>query len=50
MGKLIKYAKPYWIQSVICPLLMVGEVVLELLIPLYMGKIVDIGISGGDMH
>lgn len=50
MGKLIKYAKPYWIQSVICPLLMIGEVVLELLIPLYMGKIVDIGISGGDMH
>lgn len=50
MGKLIKYAKPYWLQSVICPLLMVGEVVLELLIPLYMGKIVDIGISGGDMH
>lgn len=50
MGKLIKYAKPYWIQSVICPLLMIGEVVLEMLIPLYMGKIVDIGISGGDMH
>lgn len=50
MGKLIKYAKPYWIQSVICPLLMIGEVVLELLIPLYMGKIVDIGITGGDMH
>ena len=50
MGKLIKYAKPYWLQSVICPLLMIGEVVLELLIPLYMGKIVDIGISGGDMH
>lgn len=50
MGKLIKYAKPYWIQSVICPILMIGEVVLEMLIPLYMGKIVDIGISGGDMH
>lgn len=50
MGKLIKYAKPYWIQSVLCPLLMIGEVVLELLIPLYMGKIVDIGITGGDMH
>lgn len=50
MGKLIKYAKPYWIQSVLCPLLMIGEVVLELLIPLYMGKIVDIGITGGDIH
>jgi len=49
MGKLIKYAKPYWLQSVICPLLMIGEVVLELLIPLYMSKIVDIGIPNGDM-
>ena len=49
MGKLIKYAKPYWLQSVICPILMIGEVVLELLIPLYMSKIVDIGIPNGDM-
>lgn len=50
MGKLIKYAKPYWIQSVICPFLMIGEVVLELLIPLYMSKIVDVGIPNGDMQ
>lgn len=50
MGKLIKYAKPYWWQSVICPFLMTGEVILELLIPLYMSKIVDVGIPNGDMH
>lgn len=50
MGKLIKYAKPYWWQSLICPFLMTGEVILELLIPLYMSKIVDIGIPNGDMH
>ncbi len=50
MGKLIKYAKSYWPQSVICPILMIGEVVLELLIPLYMSKIVDIGIPNGDMQ
>ena len=50
MGKLIKYAKPYWWQSLICPLLMTGEVILELLIPLYMSKIVDVGIPNGDMH
>ncbi len=49
MGKLIKYAKSYWLQSVICPILMIGEVVLELLIPLYMSKIVDVGIPNGDM-
>lgn len=50
MGKLIRYAKPYWIQSVICPFLMIGEVLLELLIPYYMGRIVDVGIPNGDMH
>lgn len=50
MGKLIRYAKPYWIQSVICPILMIGEVVLELLIPYYMGRIVDVGIPNGDMQ
>ena len=50
MGRLIKYAKPYFWQSILCPFLMVGEVVMELLIPLYMGKIVDVGIQNGDMH
>lgn len=50
MGKLIKYAKPYWWQSLLCPFLMIGEVVLELLIPLYMSKIVDVGIPNGDMQ
>lgn len=50
MGKLIKYAKPYWWQSLICPFLMTGEVILEILIPLYMSKIVDVGIPNGDMH
>ena len=38
MGRLIKFAKPYFWQSILCPFLMVGEVVMELLIPLYMSK------------
>lgn len=50
MGKLIKYAKPYIWQSIICPFLMIGEVLFEVLIPLYMGRIVDIGITGGDIQ
>ena len=50
MGTLIRFAKPYWSQSVICPILMIGEVVLELLIPYYMGRIVDVGIPNGDMQ
>ena len=50
MGKLIKFAKPYIWQSIICPFLMTGEVLFEVLIPLYMGRIVDIGITGGDIR
>ena len=50
MGKLIKYARPYIWQSIICPFLMTGEVLFEVLIPLYMGRIVDIGITGGDIR
>lgn len=49
MGKLIKYAKPYFWQSFVCPFLMTGEVVLELLIPFYMSKIVDVGIPNGNL-
>lgn len=42
MLKLLKYAKKYAIYAILCPILMIGEVVLELLIPLVMGKIVDL--------
>ena len=41
MKKLMKYAKPYFWQSLICPFLMVGEVVLELLVPYYAAYIID---------
>lgn len=50
MGKLMKYAKEYTWQSIICPILMVGEVVLELILPYYMANIIDIGIDGGDKN
>lgn len=50
MGKLMKYAKEFTWQSIICPLLMVGEVVLELILPYYMANIIDIGIAGGDKN
>ena len=49
VGKLMRYAKPYWLQSVICPILMIIEVALEILIPYYMGRIVDVGIPNGDL-
>lgn len=50
MGKLLQYARQYKWQSIVCPFLMVGEVVLELLLPYYMANIIDIGITGGDKN
>ena len=44
MRKLMKYVKQYTWQSIICPILMVGEVVLELMLPYYMSYIIDVGI------
>lgn len=48
MFKLFKYAKKYILPSVLCPILMVGEVLLELYIPYLMADIIDIGIAGKD--
>lgn len=50
MLKLFKYAKDYKWQALACPFLMIGEVVLELLIPTYMAKILDTGVANGDMN
>lgn len=41
MFKLLKYADKYKIYALICPLLMIGEVMFELLIPQVMADIVD---------
>lgn len=48
MFKLLKYAKKYSIYAFICPFLMVGEVIFELLIPQVMASIVNI-ISSPDV-
>ncbi len=55
MFKLLKYAKKYILPAILSPILMVGEVVLELMIPLVMADIVDIvqaqgGMNEGDMQ
>ena len=42
MLRLLKYARQYKIYAFICPFLMVGEVVFELLIPKVMSDIIDI--------
>ncbi len=50
MFKLLKYAKKYIAPALISPVLMVGEVVLELMIPLVMADIVDIVQAQGGMN
>lgn len=48
--KLIKgLEKKYIINSFLSPLVMIGEVVMEVIIPFVMAKIIDIGIAGKDL-
>ncbi len=49
MFKLLKYAKKYIVPAVLSPILMVGEVVLELMIPLVMADIVNIVQAGNTL-
>ena len=46
MFKLLKYARKYIVPTILSPVLMVGEVVLELLIPLVMADIVNLVQAG----
>jgi len=45
MRKLIPYMKKYRLQAAMCPILLIGEVLMELRIPLLMADIVDIGLK-----
>lgn len=47
---LAKYLKPYWLFTLLTPLTMVGEVLVDLFQPKLMAKIVDDGVSGGNME
>ncbi len=47
---LLKSVREYKKQSVMAPLLVVLEVLMEVLIPLEMAKIIDVGIAQGDMN
>lgn len=48
MFKLIKYLKGYTVQSIIAPLFKFLEATFELIVPVVMAKIIDIGIKNGD--
>ena len=42
---LLKYAGPYKKESILAPLCVTAEVLLEITIPLLMSRIVDVGIA-----
>ena len=47
--KLLQSVREYKKQSIIAPLLVTLEVLMEVLIPLEMAKIIDIGIAEGNL-
>lgn len=49
MIKLFKYLKPYWVFAVAAPLFMLIEVSMDLFQPLFMQRIIDVGIVNGDL-
>lgn len=48
MFKLIKYLKSYTVQSIIAPLFKFLEATFELIVPVVMARIIDIGIKNSD--
>lgn len=48
MKKILKFLKDYKKESVIAPLFKMLEAIFELIVPLVVAQIIDIGISGGD--
>ena len=48
MKRLAVYLKEYKKESILAPLFKLLEAAFELLVPLVVAKIVDVGIGGGD--
>ena len=42
-------SKKYIVNTILSPLVMIGEVVMEVIIPFIMAKIIDVGIAGKDL-
>ena len=49
LKKLIPYIKPYRLSAIICPLLVLGEVIIDILMPSMMSSVVDIGIRNRNL-
>ena len=50
LKKLASYVKEYKKDAILTPIFVVLEVVMEVIIPLLMAKIIDVGIQNGDVH
>ena len=50
MKKLLVYLKDYKKESILGPLFKLLEASFELLVPLVVTKIIDVGIATGDVH
>ena len=48
MKRFLKYLKPYTIKCILAPLFKMLEATFELLVPLVIARLVDVGIDGGD--
>lgn len=48
--KLLSYVKEYKVLSILTPVTMILEVVMEILVPKLMGSLVDDGVNKGDMN
>lgn len=49
MKKLLRYLRPYRLQTVLAPLFKLLEAAMELLVPLLMAAIIDTGVGNGDV-
>ena len=47
--KLLQSVREYKKESIMTPILVIFEVFMEVLIPLLMARIIDVGIANGDM-
>ena len=48
MKKLLKYLKGYFWESILGPIFKLCEATLELIVPLVIASVIDVGIAGGD--
>ena len=48
MKKLLVYLRPYRLQAILAPVFKLLEAAFELLVPLIMADIIDVGIAAGD--